>query len=116
MTAIDVLRRAKQLLQSPLPHPWADCQYELGPWCVRCALAAAKSDLDGLPDVEDLPALLEAFVFNTSLPGDAPLVEALQAVRAVMGSPRCALNEGEACLALDLAIAALEAEARAHSS
>ncbi len=44
-TAAEILARAEVLLASPLPHDWACCEYSLGLYCPRCAVARAKGDL-----------------------------------------------------------------------
>lgn len=44
-TARDILERAEQLLRSPLPHDWSDCEYNHGPYCVLCACAHATTTL-----------------------------------------------------------------------
>lgn len=78
MTAGDVLHRAATLLRSPLPHDWARCDYDLGPYCLRCACARAKFELDeavglGLSMVECLSGQL--------FQSDGPLIEAVRWVR-----------------------------------
>lgn len=44
-TAGAILEKAAALLVSPLPHKWACCEYDLGPYCPRCAIAFAKGEL-----------------------------------------------------------------------
>lgn len=79
MTAGEVLRRAGALLRSPLPHIWACCEYELGPYCVRCACSKAKSQLDHDAGIElSLFECLSGHIFES----DGPLVEAVRFVRA----------------------------------
>lgn len=41
----DVLLRGIELLKTPLPHAWAACEFNLGPYCPRCAVARATTDL-----------------------------------------------------------------------
>ena len=44
--SVDVLTLAKELLDAPLPHEWADeCDNDLGPYCLRCAAARATTTL-----------------------------------------------------------------------
>lgn len=45
VTVAAILKRAEALLASPLPHEWASCEFDLGPYCPRCAVARATTEL-----------------------------------------------------------------------
>lgn len=107
VTATSVLRRALALIESPLPHTWAVCLYALGPYCVRCALARAKGELDdeagtGIPLHLAFADLVygEARIHDT----DAPLVEAGRYAHPLIGSGK--LSRKQAIAALTEAIEA----------
>jgi hypothetical protein len=102
MTALDVLHRADILLRSPLPHAWACCEYALGPYCLRCACARAKNELEEESGEEGLSILecLSGQVFES----DAPLVGAVALIRAARRAAgidvKVPLSESEACAIL----------------
>lgn len=89
VTVVDILRRAAVLLATPLPHEWACCEYALGPYCPRCAIARAKGEL------------------TVELPYDAydwALACASEAIAGVIGHDLTVLSQGEALVVIDTAI------------
>lgn len=86
---IDILRRAHKLIASPLPHDWACYEYELGPYCVRCAVARSTTILTRLLPVgicDNTLRLAATTVVSQLQDSSAVLLrdEALRAMEAAM--------------------------------
>jgi hypothetical protein len=89
VTTLAILKRAAVLLASPLPHPWACCEFDLGPYCPRCAVAKAKGDLthDMAYDAHDWE-----------------LMQASEAIAAVIGRDLTVLSQSEAIAVINTAV------------
>jgi len=72
-----VLKRAAALIASPLPHEWAACEYNLGPYCLRCAAARATTELTRKMHFYAGDAALENAVFEMKVAEGQGLVKAL---------------------------------------
>lgn len=110
MTAADVLQRARELLVDELPHTWVTCNWPMGPYCLRCACAAAMSALQREElAAGDTPLDIVRLVvnFDRELPEDAPLLEAVKLIADVEPKPIRALSRDEAIAAVGLALAAV---------
>ncbi len=94
VTPVTILRRAAELLAAPLPHSWACCEYGLGPYCPRCAVAKAK----GL--------LTETMSYDAH---DDDLRMASNEIAHVIGHDLTVLTEGEAIAVVEMAIRNSEA-------
>jgi hypothetical protein len=86
ITPLQVLRRANELLASPLPHPWADCGYNLGSWCVRCACARAQTELKSMVDdsLVDAIAAVLPFIGTGRLDREAAIDATNRAITALV--------------------------------
>lgn len=89
ITVVDILRKAAALLAEPLPHEWACCDYGLGPYCPRCAVAYAKSELT------------REMSFDAH---DVELIFARGAIADVIGRDRVVLSQSEAIAVVETAI------------
>lgn len=105
ISGIDVLNRAKSILDNPLP----DSHSEHGPYCQYCAIALAKDRLDD--EHGGTPVPLEDCIMDfikkelRVYPEDAPLIDAKKSMDAI--TTDIAQSKSEALSIIDNAINAI---------